>query len=211
MQMPRTAAVLLAAGRSLRHPGKSKLCRSFGGRPLGLHAAQTIAVLAPAAMVAVCSEATRELVTDLTALGFETAWNEDPGKGLASSLAIGVRAARSHAVDAVLICLADMPFVSPGHLQALVARLDVAAGVTTVGSRVAGSVTTMPPAVFGGAMIDRLLTLEGDRGAGVLLIQGAVVEASSEELADLDDPGAFEAFDSPGSGAGFQSSRSRHE
>jgi molybdenum cofactor cytidylyltransferase len=56
----------------------------------------------------------------------------------------------------------------------------------------------MPPAVFGGAMIDRLLTLEGDRGAGALLIQGAVVEASPEELADLDDPGAFEEFGAPG-------------
>lgn len=211
MQMSRTATVLLAAGRSRRHPGKNKLCRTLGGRPLGLHAAGTIAALAPAAMVAVCSEATRELVTDLTALGFETAWNEDPGKGLASSLAIGVRAARSHAVDAVLICLADMPFVSPGHLQALVARLDVATGVTTVGSRVAGSITTMPPAIFGGATIDRLLALEGDRGAGALLRQGAVVEASSEELADLDDPGAFEAFDSPGSGVGFEPSRSRRE
>lgn len=200
MHVSRTAAILLAAGRSLRHPGQHKLYRPLRGSPLGLHAARTIADLAPAAMVAVCSEATRELMPDLTALGFETAWNENPDRGLASSLAIGVRAARSHAVDAVLICLADMPFVSSGHLQALVARLDSATGVMAVGSRFAGSATIMPPAVFGGEMIDRLLTLEGDRGAGALLMQGAAIEVSSEELADLDDPSAFEGFNSPGSG-----------
>jgi molybdenum cofactor cytidylyltransferase len=196
-QSLRIAAVLLAAGRSLRHPGQHKLCRNLRGYPLGLHAARTIATLAPAAMVAVCAEATRDLAPDLTALGFTTVWNASPHQGLASSLAIGVRAASRRDIDAVLVCLADMPFVTQGHLEALVETFSATRGATTVGSRVAGTTTIMPPAVFGSVMIDRLLTLEGDRGAGVLLASGAAVEASPLELADLDDAHDFERFDRP--------------
>ncbi len=190
----RTAAVLLAAGRSLRHSQPHKLYRHVHGMPLGLHAARTVAELSPTAMVAVCSSATRELEADLTAVGFETVWNEDPARGLASSLAIGVRAAQHHMVDAILICLADMPFVTADHLRALVATLDIAAGIKSVGSRVVGSTSIMPPAVFGGELIGQLLALEGDRGAGAMLARGAAIEASAWTLADFDDPEAFEAL-----------------
>jgi len=193
-QLGTTAVVLLAAGRSLRHPGQSKLCRPLGGRPLGLHAAQTIATLAPAAMIAVCSEHTHELTADLEAMGFEVTWNDDPGRGLSSSLAIGVQAAQKLDIDTVLICLADMPFVSLDHLRALVARLDIPAGVMMVGSRANNTNTTMPPAAFAGEMIDRLLDLEGDRGARDLLKQAVSVEVTSKELTDFDDPKTFEEF-----------------
>lgn len=194
VQAPRTAAVLLAAGQSRRHPGQSKLYRRLDGQPMGLHAARTIAELAPAVRIAVLSEATHDLVPDVEALGMQIALNEDPGRGLASSLAIGVRTALEHEVEAVLVCLADMPFVSPAHLRALLARLDRAGGVTMVGSRSAGSGTIMPPAVFAGEAIARLLELEGDRGAGGLLRDGSAVDAPAPELADLDDAAAFEAL-----------------
>lgn len=91
MLLRQTAAILLAAGRSLRHPGQHKLCRDLDGRPLGLHAAATIAALAPAVRIAVCSEPTRDLAAGLSALGFQIAWNDDPGRGLATSIAAGVR------------------------------------------------------------------------------------------------------------------------
>lgn len=187
------AVVLLAAGRSRRHPGQNKLVRKLDGLALGLHAARTIAGLDLGTRIAVCSKATRDLMADFAALGFETAWNEDPDQGLASSLAIGVRAALAHEARAVLVCLADMPFVTAAHLRDLIARLDPAAGVTMVGSRPAGSDVVMPPAVFAGDAIGRLLALEGDRGAGPLLRQGMAVEAAADELRDLDDPAAFAA------------------
>ena len=196
VQVPRTAALLLAAGQSRRHPGQSKLSRRLDDQPMGIHAARAIAALAPAVRIAVVSEATCDLAPALEDLGFETAWNDDPGRGLASSIAIGVRAALDHQVEAVLVCLADMPFVSAAHLRALLARVDGAGGVTMVGSRPAGSETIMPPAVFAGEAIGRLLELEGDRGAGALLRHGPAVEASPEELLDLDDPAAFDAVES---------------
>lgn len=193
--VPRTAAVLLAAGQSRRHPGQSKLYRRLDGQPMGLHAARTIAELAPAVRIAVLSEATRDLASDFEALGMQIAFNDDPGRGLASSLAIGVRAALDHEIDVVLVCLADMPFVRLDHLRALLARLDSAGGVTMVGSRSAGPGTIMPPAVFAGAAIARLLALEGDRGAGALLRHGPAVDAPPAELLDLDDPAAFDALE----------------
>jgi len=194
MLLRQTAAILLAAGRSLRHPGQHKLCRDLDGRPLGLHAAARIAALAPSVRIAVCSEPTRDLVAGLSALGFEIAWNDDPGRGLATSIAAGVRAARRHPVEAVLICLADMPFVGLRHMRALVDRLDPAEGATAAGSRGAGSARIGPPAAFAGATIDRLLALDGDRGAAALLIQAAAVDAPPEELADFDSPADFEAY-----------------
>lgn len=194
VQAPRTAAVLLAAGQSRRHPGQSKLYRRLDGQPMGLFAARTIAELALTERLAVLSEATHDLASDFEALGMQIAFNDDPGRGLASSLGIGVRAALEYKVDAVLVCLADMPFVSLAHLRALLARLDIARGVTMVGSRPTGSDIIMPPAVFAGEAIARLLQLEGDRGAGGLLRDGSAVDAPAPELADLDDAAAFEAL-----------------
>lgn len=194
VQASRTAAILLAAGRSRRHPSQNKLTRPLDGLPMGLHAARAIAELAPALRIAVCSESTRALVPNLERLGFEGAWNDDPDRGLASSLAIGVRAALAHDVEAVLVCLGDMPFVTTDHLRALVARLDPSADVAIVGSRPAGTGTVIPPAAFAGDMIKGLLTLEGDRGAGLLLRHAVSIEASPGELADLDDPAAFAAL-----------------
>lgn len=161
---------------------------------MGLYAARTIAELASAVRIAVCAKASRDLAPALEGLGFETAWNDDPGRGLASSLTIGVRAALEQKADAVLVCLADMPFVRLAHLRALLARLDIARGVTMVGSRPTGSDIIMPPAVFAGEAIARLLQLEGDRGAGGLLRDGSAVDAPAPELADLDDAAAFEAL-----------------
>ena len=193
-KLARTAAVLLAAGRSQRHPGQNKLCRVLDGRPLGLHAAQTIATLAPCAMIAVCSKNTQDLAEELAAIDFEVNWNDDPGKGLSSSLKFGVQAALRHDVDAILICLADMPFVSLGHLRTLVAKLDFPSGVTIVGSRANDTDNAMPPAVFSREMLDHLLSLEGDSGARELLRHAVSVQVSSKELADFDDPKAFEKF-----------------
>lgn len=191
----RLAAILLAAGRSQRHPIQSKISRPLGGRPLGLHAAQTIATFAPSAMIAVCSEGTREVMLEYAAMGFELAWNDEPGRGLSSSVAIGVQATRRHDVQAVMICLADMPFVSLGHMKALVARLDPATGVEIVGSRACGAHNIVPPAVFGRSLIDRLLHLQGDVGARALLQHAASVEVPSAELMDFDEPKDFEEFE----------------
>ena len=191
---PRTAAILLAAGRSRRHPGQSKLSRLLNGQQLGLHAAQTIVALAPIARIAVCSVGTQALAPDLTALGFDLAWNENPANGLSSSLAIGVQAARRHEIEAILVCLADMPFVSVGHLRSLLDRLDMAAGVQMVGSRAAGTDVVMPPAAFGGDAIDDLLRLHGDGGAKALLRQAVSVEVAPTDLTDFDDPETFEKF-----------------
>lgn len=43
-------------------------------------------------------------------------------------------------------------------------------------------------------MVDRLLALDGDRGAAALLRQAATVDAPPEELADFDSPADFEAY-----------------
>lgn len=195
------AVVYLAAGRSLRHGGGHKLYRPLGGKPLGLHAAGMLAALPFKVRIAVCASHTADLVPALNDLGFATHMNPDAGRGLSSSLAIGVEAALAAHPRALLVCLADMPFVTPGHVAALVARLDPAHGVDVVASRAADGEARTPPAVFAGPRVRALLDLTGDVGARALLTDADTVTAPARELADFDRDEDFLHLDA-GPGAG---------
>lgn len=193
-ELSRTAIILLAAGLSRRHPGHHKLLRSFRGKPLGLHAATTIGSLPAQVKIAVLSASTDKLGNDLVDLGFEIARNDAPADGLSSSIEIGVRAAREKKAEAILICLADMPFVSSHHLQSLAALLDPAAGYICVGSVHPGGTAVMPPAAFTGEAVDYLSTIPGDQGAREILQFATSLAAGIGELRDFDDPGDFDQF-----------------
>lgn len=189
--MSDTAVILLAAGQSRRHPGQSKLVREFRGKPLALHAATAMSSLAPRVRIAVLGANTAALKDDLTAMDFLIVWNDAPGNGLSGSLAAGIKAARAAEIDAVLICLADMPLVAASHLLALVEKLNPAGGITLVGTRHPVSGVTMPPAAFAYSELDALVALKGDTGARDLLDDAAFVEAPARELTDFDEPADF--------------------
>ncbi len=190
-----TAVVLLAAGLAIRHPGQHKLLRSFRGKPLGLHAATTISSLRAPTNIAVLSAPTQALGKDLAGLGFTTFRNDEPAAGLSTSIRIGVLAARERQARQILICLADMPFVSAPHLLSLLGQINRDDAPVCVGSRYPRGKTTMPPAAFRGAAIDQLLELEGDRGARSILRSAAFLTAKEPELADFDDPETFDIFE----------------
>jgi len=183
MQLADTGVIVLAAGLSRRYGTASKLHADLGGKPLALHIAQTLSALPFRSRLAVCRFGDEELARMFADLGFMVAINPDTARGLSSSLSVGVETLAAQPVDAALICLADMPYVSAGHLQALVGRLD--GDQAMVGSR-APSGAIMPPAAFARARFDELLSLEGDKGAGRLLAGAVAVDAGAEELADFD-------------------------
>jgi len=170
------AAILLAAGRSRRFGTADKLAAPLGAWPLGLHAARMLATLPLAARFVVSGPAA------LAWPGFETISNERPEAGLAHSIALGMAAVRRSGVGAVLIALADMPFVTAEHIARL---LDRHSGPGTLVASSDG-VHRMPPALFGADWFDALERLSGDRGAGRLLGQAEEVVASPEELLDID-------------------------
>ncbi len=171
------ALILLAGGQGTRFGG-AKLNAPLSGKPLALHAAAMLAALPFSHRFAV----TGPHVPDLARLGYTCIALDPPGAPQARSVALGVAAAQAAGASAVLIALADMPRVPPGHIRALAARFD--------GNRIATSADglTMPPAIFGAMHFEALAALTGDRG-GAKRLAGAMLVALDPALAiDIDLP-----------------------
>lgn len=174
----RVALVLLAAGQSSRFGADDKLAEPLHDLPLGLHAASMAASLPFAVRIAV----TGASPPDFTAYGFATIANSDPGAGQGHSIALGVQAARALGVDAIMVVLADMPFVTAAHITALLDGLD--ADHTVVAST--SGDWSGPPALFGAIHFDSLARLSGDNGPRHLIRTAKLVSASPAVLADID-------------------------
>jgi molybdenum cofactor cytidylyltransferase len=174
----KVAAVLLAAGLSTRFGG-TKLTALLDGRPLGLHAASTLAAAKLDSRIVVTGAAAR-----LSWPGFAEIPNTEPAKGMSGSIRLGVSAARRGGADVILIALADMPYITLAHIEQLIASCDGPGRI--IASSLNGQ--AMPPAIFGGAWFPALEALEGDRGAGMLLRQADLISAPPDTLLDVDYP-----------------------
>ncbi|WP_404712018.1 nucleotidyltransferase family protein [Sphingomonas sp. MMS24-J13] len=173
------AVILLAAGLSSRFGPRDKLAVPIDGLPLGLHAARMLAPLPFARKVAV----TAANGPDFAAYGFTAIVNRDPAAGQSGSIRLGLAEARTAQPQAVLIALADMPFVPVAHIHALLARFG--------GNKVVASTDGYrpgPPALFDASFWPILEGLSGDSGARALLRDARLVSASPAELADIDTP-----------------------
>jgi molybdenum cofactor cytidylyltransferase len=179
----RVAAVVLAAGLSTRFPG-DKLLHPFMGKPLAEHIALTLVQVPVVARIAVCPPDNPARGDLFLRRGFEVAVNTDPGRGMGTSLAVAAERASALDLDAMLVCLADMPLVTREHLEALLA-LDA----DVVATEAAG--VRSPPIVFARAVFPDLLKLTGDTGPRHLLTSAALVEADPEIVRDFDTPEDF--------------------
>ncbi len=171
------AAVLLAAGQSSRF-GAPKLFAELAGLPLALHAANNIASLPFEPRIAVVGPGT----PPLSAIGFEAVTLEPFGAPLARSLQVGVERALADGATAVMVALADMPLVPDSHFTALLTAFD-GNGIAT---RAAG--ISMPPALFGGALLQNLREGAGDQGGRNLLRDLPWMDLAAELAIDIDTP-----------------------
>lgn len=178
----RVVAVVLAAGSASRF-GSDKLLYPLDGRPLGEHIAVTLADVPVAARLAVCpvGSARREL---FERHGFEVIDNPHPAQGMGRSLALGAARAIDLNADALLVCLADIPFVTREHVEAL---LTVDADVVATEATSVRS----PPIVFARTILPELTTLTGDQGARHLLKSATTVAAAPQMVRDFDTPDDF--------------------
>lgn len=178
--------MLLAAGLSRRYGAVGKLVADFRGRPLARHAAETLTSLPFARRIAVCRTGDDDLAEILVPLGFEVIRNPDAARGMASSLALGVDAAGRP--GALVVCLADMPLVTAGHLNEVVERVEPG-GI--VASTAGPGHPASPPVAFAAEYLPELSRLEGDAGARHLLGIAERVTAPPGTLADFDTPEDF--------------------
>jgi molybdenum cofactor cytidylyltransferase len=178
----RIGVVLLAAGRSLRFGDEDKLCWTWRGKPLVRHAAQAIEQAGFGSRVAVVQSASSgagQLLGD----AFTLVENVRPEAGLSSSLRLGIEAAGALDVDAALVCLGDMPFLKATTLLRICAAAD--SDEHPVVASFDGS-RPSSPALFARSRFDRLLALEGDVGARLLLGEATLVRVDAAELVDID-------------------------
>lgn len=158
-------AVVLAAGSSSRMP-THKLLLPFAGKPLIRHAVEAAAASRAAPVVVVTGHAAAAVEAALQGLGVWIVENKDFSKGLSESLKCGL-GSLPPACEAAVILLGDMPLVTAGLIDALIAAFDPARGraicVPVRGGRRGN------PVLWGRQFFPELLALDGDAGAKRLM------------------------------------------
>lgn len=177
-------AAILAAGRSERFGDQDKLTANLNGKMLGLHAAETVASLDFANIAVIVSSAYSPCIASWSALGFDIVVNDKADEGMGSSVAHAADFAASCNASGLLVCLADMPFISVALLDRLTSEFEKKRfrGVTAASNEGIRS----PPAIFGAETFSKLTLLSGAHGARQLLSSATAIPATSREIADID-------------------------
>src|SRR5262245_11281832 len=119
-------AVVPAAGQSQRF-GTSKLVADVGGTPM---LERTIRSLldggVPRVVVVLAPDVTLESVSSLRDRRVRTAVNENPARGMFSSVQAGIAAARAR--DAIVLLPGDMPFVNGRTVSRVLAQAKKSSG-----------------------------------------------------------------------------------
>jgi molybdenum cofactor cytidylyltransferase len=199
----KVAAIVLAAGKSSRMRGPNKLLADVGGRPLVRRVVEQVKASRASPVIVVTGHQQDEIARALSGLDVTLVHNPDFGEGIASSVRAGIAAVPGDA-DGVLICLGDMPLVSEGMIDALIARFAPDAGALIVVPVDGGRRGN--PVLWSRRFFPELMSLEGDVGARHLIGRhgeavAEVAVAGEGAFLDLDTPEALEAF-GPGAARG---------
>ncbi len=176
MDCAEIAVITLAAGLGTRF-GSDKLMAPLGDYPLGIYIGRTLRDMGFGWRFAVCGPKS-PISVHYANLGFHIIENISPEAGQAHSLHLAVAAASATRAQALLVTLADMPFVPESHLRE-VAR----AGVLTTSNN---GTANMPPALFPRESWPDLLATTGDRGGAALLGSARVIAIAPVWLRDID-------------------------
>jgi molybdenum cofactor cytidylyltransferase len=184
------AAVVLAAGSSTRM-GKNKLLFDLGGEPVVRRAVRTAQAAGLDPIVVVLGHEADAVRAALDSLPCRFVVNPRHAEGMNSSVSAGI-AALPPEVDAGVVLLSDMPFVSAGMITALVERYR-ASDALLVFSEYAG--IQAPPTLFDRSLFAELAGPEG-KGCGKTMRRRhpgreAVAAWPAAALADLDVPADY--------------------
>lgn len=189
------AGVLLAAGAGTRFGGAKLLARLADGTPVAVSAARALRACVDRC-VAVVRPSDAALAALLAAEGLTVLPFERAADGMGASLAFGVASVAE--ADGWVVALADMPFVRPETVEAVVARLRAGAWIAApfhAGRR-------GHPVGFARGLLADLTALTGDVGAREILAR----DAARIEAVETADVGIHMDVDALGdlSGAGVE-------
>ncbi len=179
---PRVSAIVLAAGLSSRMAPRNKLLLDHGGQTMIRKVVETITSAGPHEVIVVTGHMSQDITEALAGTNVRFVHNHDYSNGMGSSIAFGVRAVMPGS-DAVLVCLGDMPDISPATIQALFAAYDPAGNVAICVPAYQG--ISGHPVLFDRMFLSSLGRLEGDSGAKSLL----AAWADRVREVDTDDAG----------------------
>src|SRR6476619_4844499 len=120
MPANRIAALILAAGASSRM-GRPKQLLDWDGRPLVRAAAEVALAAQLNPLLVVVGGAQTEVAEALAGLPLRLIANPDYAAGQSTSLRVGI-AALDHDTDAVVVLLADQPFVTAAIVEQIVSE-----------------------------------------------------------------------------------------
>jgi molybdenum cofactor cytidylyltransferase len=184
--MTELVGILLAAGSAQRFGAPKLLHPLPDGVPVAVAAARVLLQVLPNS-IAIVKPGDHTLIELFTKLGLQTVENPLADKGMGTSLAAGVNATAG--ADGWLIALADMPWIQPASITALVDRMK--SGASMVAPVYAG--TRGHPVGFSSRWRQPLRGLSGDKGA-----RGLIENYSNElELLATEDAGVLMDIDHP--------------
>jgi molybdenum cofactor cytidylyltransferase len=183
------AGLLLAAGRSRRFGDDDKLLAHLGGKPLFRHAADALKGSGVQSLLAVCKTADGPMAEQLRADGFEIIVNATDSQS--RSLKMGAAEAFENGAGALLVVLADMPFVTADSLKAMIAHWQAQPGDKPLAAF--NGEHFSPPVIFGRSAAPRLASLPDHVPGKSLLADATRFPMSPLELRDIDTVDEFEA------------------
>ena len=189
MNLNRVAAVILASGFSQRFGADDKLLSRLNGKPLAAHSAALISALPFHNATAIVPAGNTKLMQLYKEARIEPVENHNADLGQGASLALAINHIKSSSIDAALILLADMPFVTAEHIKKLADRMDDHAAVASRHDDV-----PQPPLLFARSTFEALAALSGDKGGKAFLVtldSKAFVDMPQREATDIDTPEAL--------------------
>jgi molybdenum cofactor cytidylyltransferase len=188
---PKVAAVVLAAGSSTRM-GRNKLLLELGGESLVRRAVRAAIDAGVDQVVVVLGHEEPRVRAELEGLRCLAVVNPDHAEGAGTSVRTGVRYVDAGA-DALVVVLADMPFVTAEMIGTLVARYKATRAPLVVSHY--GEVQA-PPTLYDRALFGELLQIPGERCAKQVVRhhegEAAIVDWPEGALRDVDVPADYD-------------------
>ena len=191
----RIGALILAAGSGRRMGGGNKLLQLVRGVPMVRRVVNAAQASRCTSVVVVTGFAAEDMHDCLADIDVRFVHNPDHPTGMASSLRCGL-AAQEAEVAAVVVLLADMPWIDGSHIDRLIAAFDPLLPRILVPTKDGrrGNPVLWPRAFFA-----EMSQVEGDVGARALLDR----HADRVDFLACDDDAIFSDVDTPAELAGL--------
>jgi molybdenum cofactor cytidylyltransferase len=189
----RVVAVVLAAGLGSRMGG-GKMTALLNGEPMIAATVRQIAAAAVDRVIVVTGHDEEAVRAALDSSQVAFVHNPEFASGLSTSLRAGI--AEAGDADAVVVCLGDMPRVSADTIDRMIAAFNPTEHRSIVVPTHQGKFGN--PVLWGAEHFAALTSLEGDKGARMLLAslkdEVTEIEADAGVLLDADTPEALRSI-----------------